>query len=245
MIKKPYPFIFTNDANYSTLQNTTGSLISATVYGGKLHYYPHFFTHTQSDEYLDYFLENSLGYWKSIQWKDHTNHQHIKASFSHINWRQEHVTLFGKTHPLPRLTAWYGDTNAIYRYSGITSHPHPWDKQLFLIKQQIEQTAHYAFNSVLMNWYRDGSDTVGWHADNESSLGKQPVIASISLGETRDFILRKNTDPSDHILIALEHGSLLLMTGGIQQHWQHSIPKRKNCNQSRINLTFRKIIQQA
>ena len=137
------------------------------------------------------------------------------------NWKH------GKTSSLPRLTAWHGDSESSYSYSGIKSKPNPWNKGLLYMKSEIERVTCTSFNSVLLNWYRDGDDHLGWHADNERELGTNPTIASLSLGETRDFVLRLNNAPSEKFTIPLEHGSLLDMYGDMQKFWQHSLPKRK------------------
>src|SRR5690606_15717201 len=135
--------------------------------------------------------------------------------------------------PLPRLTAWYGDSGKSYTYSGIKSEPNEWNKGLLYLKQQIERVAGVEFNSVLLNWYRDGEDYLSWHADDEKELGLNPVIASVNFGETRDFFLRRNVDKSQKITIPLRHGTLLVMSGELQHHWQHSVPKRKRVDGSR------------
>lgn len=237
------PFSLPKSNAYSIECNSKSNFFTIHIPYGKLIYYEPFFSTKISDYCLDYFLANSKGNWREIDWRCINQSQLANIEFTHIEWKQDKIKLFGKTMPLPRLTAWYGDPNRSYTYSGITSHPIPWNRELLVIKQQIEQATSTAFNSVLMNWYRDGNDSMGWHADNEPSLGKNPIIASVSLGETRDFILRRNSDHSQKITIPLKHGTLLIMKDDIQDHWQHAIPKRKNIISSRINLTFRKIIE--
>ncbi|WP_373480475.1 alpha-ketoglutarate-dependent dioxygenase AlkB [Geminocystis sp.] len=162
---------------------------------------------------------------------------------NNIQWQQYYITLFGKTHLQPRLSAWYGDQDKIYTYSGITMYPHDWIKPLLTIKQKIEPTAQIKFNSVLLNLYRDGKDTMGWHSDNEKELGKQPIIASVSFGGERRFLL-KPRDKENNIReeITLTHGSLLIMAGKTQEYWLHQIPKTSKPVSSRINLTFRVIV---
>lgn len=160
---------------------------------------------------------------------------------SSINWRQDEITIFGKTHPQPRLTCWYGDRP--YSYSGITMHPDPWNPLLLDLKHRIEENCSLEFNSLLVNYYRDGSDHVSWHADDERELGMNPAIASLSFGEIRRFQLKHRTEKSlEMITLDLEPGSLLLMTGAIQRHWVHRIAKTARPLKGRINLTFRKII---
>ena len=112
---------------------------------------------------------------------------------------------------------------------------------LLYLKHEIERVVGHEFNSVLLNWYRDGEDYLNWHADDEKELGVNPVIGSVNFGETRDFLLRRNTDASQKITIPLKHGTLLVMSGELQHHWQHSVPKRKRVRGSRFNLTFRRI----
>lgn len=171
--------------------------------------------------------------------RGHYTHAEADALLNHFlratAWRQDTLVLYGKEHPLPRLTQWYGD--GAYKYSGIRMVPEPWTQALLLVKSEAESASDARFNSVLLNYYRDGSDTVGWHADDEPELGLKPVIASVSLGATRDFMLRHNTK-NLKTTIPLEHGSLLLMTGSTQANWQHSLPRRVNVG-PRVNLTFR------
>lgn len=159
-----------------------------------------------------------------------------------IKWQQDYITLFGKTHLQPRLMAWYGDRGKIYTYSGITMYPHDWIKSLSIIKEKIEPVAQVKFNSVLLNLYRDGKDSMGWHSDNEKELGKQPIIASVSFGGERRFLL-KSRDKKDNSIgeIRLSHGSLLIMGGETQEYWLHQIPKTTKPVAPRINLTFRVI----
>ncbi|HRI27771.1 MAG TPA: alpha-ketoglutarate-dependent dioxygenase AlkB [Chitinophagales bacterium] len=165
------------------------------------------------------------------------------ANPHHIKWRQDTITLFGKPVLTPRLSAWYGIQGAVYTYSGLTLHPHPLTPTLLNIKQQIEQFApHTQFNSVLLNFYRNGADSMGWHADDEPELGKNPVIASVNLGATRRFLLRHTKNKHIKHEIALHHGSLLLMQGTTQHYWQHAIPKTAKPTNARINLTFRYIL---
>ena len=157
-------------------------------------------------------------------------------------WRQDRLTVYGKQHLAPRLSCWMGEPWMDYSYSGHTMKTDPWSDTLLSIKQKIEQQCGDTFNSVLINHYRDGKDSNGWHSDDEPELGPRPVIASLSLGATRDFHLRHKKDKSLKHSISLEHGSLLMMRGTTQSHWQHHIPKRANVS-SRINLTFRTIVR--
>lgn len=153
-----------------------------------------------------------------------------------ITWEQRSVTVFGKTHPQPRLTRWYG--NVPYVYSGLTWAPARMPALLDRIRERIESVTHERFNSVLCNLYRGGSDGVGWHADDEPVFGGDPVVASVSFGAARTFKLRRN-DGADAREYLLTDGSLLVMGCGIQRDWKHSIPKTAKPVGERINLTFR------
>jgi len=156
-----------------------------------------------------------------------------------IPWQQDDIKVFGKVYAQPRLTAFYGNGSKSYSYSNITMQPRPFTKELLEIKHKIEAIDVVTFNSCLMNLYRNGRDSNGWHADDEKELGQDPIIASISLGEERPFHLRYKRNPKIKHKIVLEHGSLLLMKGSTQHHWQHQIPKTTKPIKERINLTFR------
>lgn len=156
-----------------------------------------------------------------------------------INWQHDAITIFGKTYMQPRLTALYGEKEKSYSYSNITMHPEPFTAPLLKIKNRIEEKCDARFNVVLLNLYRDGSDSNGWHSDDEKELGPNPVIASVSLGANRVFQLRNKTDKKLRHTIELNAGSLLLMKGTTQHFWQHQVPKTKKAVNSRINLTFR------
>jgi alkylated DNA repair dioxygenase AlkB len=159
-----------------------------------------------------------------------------------IAWRQQHIKLYGKVHAEPRLTAWYGDAGKRYTYSGIEMTAQLWLPVLLEIKTRIESVAACTFNSVLLNLYRNGADSVGWHADDELELGRNPVIASVSLGARRAFHLRHKKDKSQRRVLSLDHGSLLLMKGATQHHWVHQLPKTTRGVGARINLTYRFIV---
>lgn len=156
-----------------------------------------------------------------------------------IPWQQDDIKVFGKTHPQPRLTALFGNEGKPYSYSNIKMQPHPWNLLLQKIKSYVESVSEATFTTVLLNLYRDGKDSNGWHADNEKELGTNPVIASLSFGAERTFQLKHSTDKSQKKSIVLEHGSLLLMKGTTQHFWKHQIPKTLKPIGSRINLTFR------
>ena len=159
-----------------------------------------------------------------------------------INWEQKQIKLFGKLIAQPRLTAFYGDAHKNYTYSGLLWEAKAWTEELLMIKLRIEEVCKESFTSVLMNYYRYGEDSMGWHADDEKELGSNPIIASISFGETRSFQMRhRHNKEIEKLSIQLTKGSLLLMTGSTQHFWQHQIPKSSKCLNPRINLTFRQI----
>ena len=157
-----------------------------------------------------------------------------------VSWTEEKLTVYGKEVTVPRLVSWYGDENARYSYSGVVHEPQPWIAALSKLKIDIEQVSRHQFNSVLLNYYRHQQDSMGWHADNEKELGKNPFIASLSLGETRlfKFYLNKTKQVID---LQLEDGCLLLMGGRLQHCWRHCLPKTRKEKVGRINLTFRTI----
>jgi alkylated DNA repair dioxygenase AlkB len=158
-----------------------------------------------------------------------------------IPWQQDEIMVYGKKHLQPRLTALYGNEGKPYSYSNITMKPHYWTLTLQKIKSLVENVSCTNFTTVLLNYYRDGSDSNGWHADNEKELGINPVIASLSLGAERNFQLKHNFDTSQKKNLILENGSLLLMKGTTQHYWKHQVPKTTKPVGPRINLTFRAI----
>jgi alkylated DNA repair dioxygenase AlkB len=160
---------------------------------------------------------------------------------SNINWKQESMNMYGKQLNFPRLTAWYGDNDKPYSFSGIKLSPQPWNEDLLQIKNKIEPKALVNFNSVLLNRYRNGNDSISWHTDAEKELGKNPIIASVNFGATRKFQLR-HIHTKEKLEIELTHGSLLIMQGELQHFWQHQVPKTAQIVTERINLTFRVII---
>lgn len=157
-------------------------------------------------------------------------------------WRQDTITMYGKTVPIPRLQAWYGDPGRTYTYSNIELAPERWTPALLEVKVAIEPEAGVTFNSVLCNRYRDGADSVAWHSDDEPELGVDPVIASVSFGARRPFRFRHRLDPALTHEIELEPGSLLVMRGPTQACWHHQIPKTSRPIGERLNLTFRVIV---
>jgi len=159
-----------------------------------------------------------------------------------LAWREESITLFGRRMLQPRLIAWYGDADAVYRYSGVRHLPLPWTDELAMLRRCLERLCGSRFNSVLANLYRDHRDSMGLHADDEAELGSRPVIASLSLGEERVFRFRhRHRRDVDAPRLSLPDGSLLVMAGETQQNWKHELPKRTRACGPRINLTFRQV----
>jgi alkylated DNA repair dioxygenase AlkB len=160
------------------------------------------------------------------------------------DWRSETITLWGKTYLQPRLIAWHGDPDARYSYSKKTYEPLPWTPLLLDLKTRVESASGTTFNSVLLNYYRNESDSMGFHADDEPELGERPVIASLSLGAERALVFqhktRKDIKP---VSVVLNSGSFLVMQGETQAHWKHGIRKQTRACGPRINLTFRSIKQ--
>lgn len=169
---------------------------------------------------------------------------YIAALREKISWRQEHAKFNSQTIPLPRLTAWYGDPGASYKYSGIQNDPISWDEISILaeLKLKTETFLNHKFNSLLANYYRSGQDSVGWHTDAEPGLDPNSPIASLSFGQTRKFQFRRKEKGSEITNIDLEHGSLLVMPAGFQENHVHQVPKSTSQCGERINLTFRNII---
>lgn len=166
----------------------------------------------------------------------------LKALLNQVPWQQSQIRLYGRTVAEPRLSCWMGDSEAVYRYSGTLFTPKPWIAPVESLKRSVEECSGHQFNSVLLNYYRNGQDAMGWHSDDEPELGPQPVIASISLGGVRRFLLREKRKGARSFGLNLAHGSLLLMHGGLQQGFQHALPRTLKSVDARINLTFRKIL---
>ncbi len=160
-----------------------------------------------------------------------------------IAWRQDHLRMFGELVPVPRLEAWIADEGLDYTYSGIHHDPDPWIDELIELRELSSAHAGVTFNSVLCNLYRDGNDGVDWHADDEPEFGQLPVIASLSLGATRRFDLRRVDDHSVKVELDLHHGDLVIMRGTTQLLWRHRVPKTKKLVGERINLTFRNVVR--
>jgi len=159
------------------------------------------------------------------------------------DWRQERLRMFGREVDAPRLTAWYGDPGCRYAYSGVVHDPRPWPPEIADLRDRLCHALEVPFDGVLANRYRDGRDSMGWHSDDERELGPRPVIASLSFGEERRFLLRERgvasgREAATHEIV-LGHGSLLVMRGDSQRRYRHSLPKSARCRGERVNLTFR------
>lgn len=183
---------------------------------GEVLFFPNFFSRLESDQLFTSLLDN-------------------------IKWQQDSIRFYGKDICIPRLTAWYGDKNKSYTYSGIPMKPYVWTKELLQIKERIEKKAEVEFSSVLLNRYRTGDDSVAWHCDDEPELGINPVIGSVSFGASRQFKLRHLEEKELIRDVELNNGSFLLMKGETQHKWEHCVPKTKKKIGERINLTFRVI----
>lgn len=182
-----------------------------------LEYHPNFISAEESDMLLAKFIADT-------PWKQSTQKM----------WDMEYLT--------PRLTSWHGDIGTHYSVSGRISTPNPWTTELLQLKAMVKLLAGIHFNSVLLNYYRDGNDSVAWHSDRERVLGKNPIIASVSFGQVRSFDIRNKIDHGEHYSVKLEHGSFLLMNAGLQEHWGHRIAKSTKAMKARVNLTFRVVI---
>ncbi|MEM9649515.1 MAG: alpha-ketoglutarate-dependent dioxygenase AlkB [Bacteroidota bacterium] len=183
---------------------------------GNVIYYPSFFSWEEADRFFQVLRES-------------------------VPWQSDQIKIFGKTYNQPRLTSLFADNGKTYSYSGLTMTPHTFSPELLQIKSKVEEKAGADFTTCLLNLYRDGKDSNGWHADDEKELGRNPVIASVSFGASRYFHLRHKSDKTQKHKILLEHGSLLLMQGETQHFWQHQIAKTAKKVGERINLTFRVI----
>lgn len=180
--------------------------------------YPHFLAPAQADHYLNQLLHDTP-------------------------WQQDEIRVFGKTHKIPRLQHFQGDAGIRYQYSDLILNSQPWHPQVNAIKAFIYELTNYRFNSVLLNQYRHGNDKMGWHSDDEPELGPNPVIASVTLGTARKFVLKHKYDTDiAKVELVLPHGSLLIMQGTTQHFWQHAVPASRRIFTPRINLTFRSVI---
>lgn len=184
---------------------------------GEVVYIPNWLTHKHAKHLMDYFIER-------------------------LAWEQPSISLYGKLHKIPRLQAWYGDPDTQYEYSKFKMDPLSWEPRLLKLKHACEQASNAKFNSVLANYYRNGQDSMGMHADDEKELGDQPTIASVSLGQQRRIVFKHRISNESHKLL-LEHGSLLIMSGDTQKHYLHGINKSKTQVGPRLNFTFRWVYQ--
>lgn len=167
----------------------------------------------------------------------------LKTLLKDIRWQQEYLRIAGKLHPVPRLQCWMGDRASLYGYSGVRLKPCPWDDTVREIHHRVHELTGLSFNCVLINYYRNGQDSVSWHADDERELGEAPIIASLSMGAERKFQLKhKHNSPPQRYQLQLRSGSLLLMGGSMQSNWLHQLPKAQGLQQARINLTFRNTV---
>lgn len=178
--------------------------------------------------------------------EDFLSPEESASFFSRLNnevrWRQETLEMYGKAHLLQRETAWYGDPGKDYTYSGITLSPSPWIKPLLDLKEKIERVTDEEYNTVLLNRYRSGNDKVGWHSDHEREFERNSVIASLSLGVSRFFDIRKKKEKAGKMRFELHSGTLLVMKGAFQHNWEHQVPVQKKVTGVRINLTYRRMI---
>ena len=186
------------------------------------------------------FPENLLEYHPAFL-KKAESRDLLEKLIAEVPWQQRIVMMYGKEILTPRLTAWYGDTDKMYAFSGTKLDPIYWTSELRNLRGRIEAATKLPFNSVLLNYYRNGNDSVAWHSDDENELGINPPIASLSIGQSRLFEFRHKMEHHRKYSLALEEGSLLIMKGDLQHHWEHRIPKSKLQNGARINLTFRNI----
>lgn len=167
----------------------------------------------------------------------------LKQLIEQVPWRTEVINLWGKEYQQPRLTAWFGDAEARYTYSGLSLEPLPWTDLLSTLRSRVEALAGVSFNSVLLNYYRDHRDSMGMHSDDEPELGRNPTIASVSLGAPRTFVMKHKLKKAlKPVHLPLDHGSLLLMKGATQHNWKHGINKVSQPCGPRVNLTFRRIL---
>lgn len=200
----------------SYISNAPETAILLPLKDAEIWYYPNFISTLKAETYFKKLITNTL-------------------------WQEDMITVYGKTYPQPRLTSLYGEKGKPYKYSGITMHPEPFTKDLFEIKKTVETISKCDFSTVLLNLYRNGNDSNGWHADNEKELGINPEIASLSFGTPRFFHLKQRDKKNSSFKLTLGHGSLLIMKGKTQHNWLHQLPKSKKITSPRINLTFRKI----
>lgn len=231
------PFKIPEKDGYSWEYDESSKSFHIDIPDGKLIYVEHYLNKKYSDYIMDFLLKSNVD-WRYVNWRT-VKPEDVK--WENIHWRHDSIKLYGKQIPLPRYSAWYGDFDKPYTYSGLTLQPNLWNKGLNYLKAEISKLANTEFNSVLLNWYRDGSDYISWHTDAEKELGKNPIIGSVNFGATRRFLLRRIDDKNEKIELSLKHGTFLIMAGKTQHYWQHSVPKQVKVDSTRINLTFRVI----
>lgn len=187
-----------------------------------------------------------ISYWAAYLHEDES-HSFLTQLLKETTWQQPEIWMFGRLVKTPRLTAWHGDERATYKYSGIVNRPMAWTPLLLKLRNLVEATTDKKYNSVLLNLYRNGSDYLSWHSDDEPELGVDPTIASLSLGASRTFCLRSKSHSTSQkrMDIVLANGSLLCMRGRTQAQWDHSIKKEPKVLDARINLTFRSVCYKA
>lgn len=177
-----------------------------------------------------------------IYYKNYFTEDYFEHLKSEILWEEKEISLFGKKIMQPRLVAFYGDATVSYSYSGQEMQAVPWSKSLLKIKENLKKGLGLSFNSCLLNYYRTGQDSMGWHQDNEASLGQNPLIASVTFGGARKFKLKHIKDVEHKLDIDLQSKSLLIMAGETQHYYKHALPKTKQKVAPRINLTFRNVL---
>ena len=185
-------------------------------YDGEVNYYGKVMTHQKAKDYFD-------------------------SMYNNIEWRNDEAIIFGKRIITKRKVAWYGDDGYSYSYSNTTKQALKWTRELLELKQLVETSTGFTFNSCLMNLYHNGDEGVSWHSDDEKTLARHAPIASLSFGAERKFCF-KHKRTAEGASIILEHGSLLIMKGTTQTNWLHAIPKSKKIIKPRISLTFRTIL---
>ena len=200
----------------------------------------HLFDNNAKGEMIPDMPDAEVLYYPHFIQTENTN-RYFEQLLTETPWQQDDIKVFNKIYAQPRLTALYGDNGKTYTYSGLTMRPKPFTPILLELKKHIEAISGFKFTTCLLNLYRDGSDSNGWHADDEKKLGKNPAIASLSLGSPRMFKFRRKDDKKDVRKLELTPGSLLLMKGSPQHFWQHQLPKTTRAVGERINLTFRYI----
>jgi alkylated DNA repair dioxygenase AlkB len=199
-----------------------------------------------NDLFVNIPTEISLGQSKAILYHDFLKPPQsdlaLQELIKNTPWKQDEINFMGKITPVPRLAAWYSKELKNYFYSGIEIFANPYTDLIAKLNTMAEVITGYEFNSVLVNLYRNGTDSVSWHADDEPALGETINIASLTLGVARDFQLKRKDGAGKMVAMKLTHGSLLSMQHPTQQNWLHQIPKRKNIKRQRVNLTFRKLL---